>query len=261
MDILASETTPSAQVTPKTKPTTTGMSKETKRKMKILLVTILLIILVIIIGIIIYKVIKSRSNPPSPAPSPSYPPSYPPYQPSYSPYQPQISPYGQPSPASYNPSPNPAPNSASPQTCKSPADCQNNGNNNICNNGVCSPNSCSQYSTCPSISGSDCGWCYDGYQVNGYQGVAFPGDDDGPSNSDGQCTSYVYNEKNCPHAQVCAATTSCSLLPEHSWCVWCKNLGVALYSDTGSGSDPAYNLPPGVSCDGVNTWGDHSSEC
>ncbi|AYV85649.1 MAG: hypothetical protein Satyrvirus28_7 [Satyrvirus sp.] len=160
-------------------------------------------------------------------------------------------------------SPNNQPQVSNPQNCPSTCqhhiDCANCGANTLCISGQCATNPCANYSTCESIKGSNnpnCGWCFDNYGSNGYQGVAIPGDTDGATT--GTCNAYVDQHTDCPAAQNCAAISSCTGIPNAASCGWCTNLNVALNSISGTG--PHYT--PEEDCGNfVNYAGKDPSSC
>lgn len=95
------------------------------------------------------------------------------------PIGPQMGPYGPPQ------GPPLAPPPSAP--CSTPQDCQSTGG--VCTNGQCTPNTCSAVASCAAVSKDTCGWCFDGYEQNGYQGVAVP-----PGTT---CGNYVDDPRMC----------------------------------------------------------------
>lgn len=173
-------------------------------------------------------------------------------------------------PASSPPSQSSSPPSASPPSssppssnisCSTHADCTNNGSNTLCIDGYCSLNSCANVDSCEGIEGvASCGWCFDGFETSGYQGVAIPSLANGTGPSVGSCDQFIYTHSECSDAEVCAGITECYEIPADSNCTWCPDMNLALYSI--GDSIPDYPPINGNSCGTpLNTFGYSIYEC
>lgn len=151
---------------------------------------------------------------------------------------------------------------STPIKCTTHKDCATSSakhnKNTLCVNGQCKNNPCATLTSCQNV-GGNCGWCFDDYGKNGYQGVGIPGNSSHATG--GSCNAYVHSNSHndCSKAQTCATVNKCTGVPKKSWCGWCPKLKQSLLSDS-QGKKPQYS--PSKSCGKyVNVWGENTSQC